>query len=279
MSPTDYITIPVAAIAVPGHRSRSLDPDWAEALAAMFQDQGNKTPIEVRRGEADGAFVLVSGLHRLEAARRLEWTELTARLITAETEHAAAEFKLHEVMENLGRRELSILDRARHLHDFQDALYRLHPELKKGGNSSVVADEGDRNEILSLRSDISEKVGLSQRSIQIAVKLYKSLSKASRERIDGTWLADHQAGLMVLAQHKAKMQANILDVLFDPETDPKSVAEAVEYLAHGRLANTVEKKIGSLKASIAKLDDDMFDRVMSAHLERVTAWLDRKGLR
>lgn len=278
MSASAYLTVSLSSITVPAERSRSLDKDWAEALAAMFTDQGNKTAIEVRRGDEDDQYVLVSGLHRLEAAKLNGWEELTVRLIEAKSDQATAEYKLHEVMENLGRRELTILDRARHLHDFQEALYTLHPELKKGGDKQTDEAREKLTAILALRSDVSEKVGLSERSFQRAVSLYKALTKATRERVDGTWLADHQAGLMALAGHKAKMQANILDVLEDPDNDVKSVADAIVFLEQGRLLNAAERKIGGLRAALTKLDDAGFDQLMDLHAERVKAWMVRRGV-
>lgn len=278
MSDASYITISVASISVPDDRSRSLDREWADALAAMFADQGNKTAIEVRPAADGDGYVLVSGLHRLEAAKLLGWDSLTVRLLEIDGEAAEADYKLHEVMENLGRRELTILDRARHLHDFQQALYVKFPELKKGGDKQTPEAREKLSAILALRSDIGEKVGLSERSIQRAVQLFTRLSNATRQRADGTWLADHQAGLMTLAAVGAKMQARILDVLFDPDLPPKSVADAVDYIENGRLESAGEKRIGGLLKTFKALDDEGLDRVLSANMERVQAWIERKGI-
>lgn len=271
----NYQTVSVSSIRIPEDRARSLDKQWAEALSAMFKDHGNKVAIEVRK-DGEG-FALVAGLHRLEAAKLCEWEELTVKIIEASTDKEAAEFRIHEIMENVGRRELTILDRAHHLYEFTKAYEQLHPQLKKGGNSSVEASAEDRNEIFALRLDIANAVGLSQRSIQMAIKLWKDLSKATRERVDGTWLADHQAGLMGLAAVGAKQQSNILDVLDDPDNGVKSVADAITYLEQGRLATAVERRIGSLRSALTKLDDTTFDRLMDLNVERVEAWMNRRG--
>lgn len=271
----NYQTIPVSTIRVPEDRARSLDKQWAEALAAMFQDHGNKVAIEVRKDGDD--HVLVAGLHRLEAAKLCEWKELTVKIIEATSDKEAAEYRLHEVMENIGRRELTILDRAHHLFEFDRVMKELHPELKKGGNKQTEMSEGDRTAIFAVRLDIAEKVGLSDRSIRMAIQLWKSLSKATRERVDGTWLADHQAGLLSLAAVGAKQQANILDVLDDPDNGVKSVADAITFLEQGRLATAVERRIGSLRSALSKVDDTTFDRLMDLNAERVEAWMQRRG--
>lgn len=139
MSKSNYITVKISKIKVSDDRARNLDLEWAEALAVMFKDHGNKTAIEVRTDGDD--YQLVAGLHRLEGAKIAKWDELTVQLVEAVTDHEAAEFKLHEVIENIGRRELTILDRAHHFYDFQKAYETLHPELKKGGNKQTELDE------------------------------------------------------------------------------------------------------------------------------------------
>ncbi len=65
---------PVDNIYVPVKRRATLDPARVEALAESMLKDGQQTPILVR---ADGArFVLVEGLHRLEAAKALGETTI-----------------------------------------------------------------------------------------------------------------------------------------------------------------------------------------------------------
>jgi len=62
-------TFTIADIYVPVKRRASLDQKRVDKIAASMLDSGQQTPILVR---ADGTrFVLVEGLHRLEAARAL----------------------------------------------------------------------------------------------------------------------------------------------------------------------------------------------------------------
>jgi len=61
--------IPIAAIYVPVARRKTLEPAKVATIAESMLKDGQQTPILVR---ADGArFVLVEGLHRLEAAKAL----------------------------------------------------------------------------------------------------------------------------------------------------------------------------------------------------------------
>jgi sulfiredoxin len=62
-------TVAVADIYVPVKRRTTLDQKRVDEIAASMLEKGQETPILVR---ADGArFVLVEGLHRLEAAKAL----------------------------------------------------------------------------------------------------------------------------------------------------------------------------------------------------------------
>lgn len=62
-------SFPVAKIYVPTERRKTLDPARVGEIAESMLKDGQQTPIKVR---ADGArFVLIEGLHRLEAAKAL----------------------------------------------------------------------------------------------------------------------------------------------------------------------------------------------------------------
>ena len=60
---------PIEKVYVPAKRAKTLDCDRVMALAEDILINGQTTPIRLR---ADGArFVLIEGLHRLEALRAL----------------------------------------------------------------------------------------------------------------------------------------------------------------------------------------------------------------
>jgi ParB-like chromosome segregation protein Spo0J len=62
-------TFAIADIYVPVKRRATLDPRRVDEIAASMLDRGQEAPILVR---TDGSrFVLVEGLHRLEAAKAL----------------------------------------------------------------------------------------------------------------------------------------------------------------------------------------------------------------
>ena len=72
---------PIARIYVPAKRARTIDQAKVEAIAASILEEGQKTPIQVR---ADGErFVLVEGLHRLEALKALGEATVVGYLVQA----------------------------------------------------------------------------------------------------------------------------------------------------------------------------------------------------
>ena len=74
-------TIAIDAIYVPIKRRATLEQKRVDEIAASILDKGLQAPIRVR---LDGArFVLVEGLHRLEAAKALGEKTILAFLVDA----------------------------------------------------------------------------------------------------------------------------------------------------------------------------------------------------
>ena len=72
---------PVAKIYVPTARRKTLDPEKVRAIAEDWLANGQKVPIQVR--EDGDRYVLVEGLHRLEAAKELGETMIVGLLVQA----------------------------------------------------------------------------------------------------------------------------------------------------------------------------------------------------
>lgn len=266
-------TIPVFSITVPEARVRAVDPDWVAVLAADISERDLVHPIAVTK--LDDGYRLISGAHRLAAFKELGRETIPARVLDQDETQA----RLTEIMENMIRNPLTALERARSLHEI-DGLYKaLHPELKKGGNDQVTGEK-DRSAILALRSDILDKVGLSKRCFHRDIAIWKGLSPASRDAVTGTWMANHQAQLQALSALKAKMQAEVLAILFPANgarPEASTVADALEFIKFGRLPGAMEKKFASLNRQIGSLDEEGLTAVFTAHEERLITWLKARG--
>ena len=74
-------TVKIADIYVPTARRKTLDESKSEAIAESMIDEGQKTPIQVRK---DGdRYVLIEGLHRLEACKLLDEESINALFVQA----------------------------------------------------------------------------------------------------------------------------------------------------------------------------------------------------
>jgi sulfiredoxin len=72
---------PIDDIYVPTKRRATLDPEKVQALAQNMLEAGQQTPILLRR---DGErYVLVEGLHRLEACKALGEKTIVGLLVQA----------------------------------------------------------------------------------------------------------------------------------------------------------------------------------------------------
>jgi ParB-like chromosome segregation protein Spo0J len=74
-------TFPIADIYVPVKRRATLDPLRVREIAESMLEVGQQTPILVRPD--DNRFVLVEGLHRLEACKELGETTIRGYRVQA----------------------------------------------------------------------------------------------------------------------------------------------------------------------------------------------------
>ena len=70
-------------IYVPAKLKKTLEDSKVDALAESILEKGLEVPIQVRRDEARNRFVLVTGLHRLEAMRALGEEAVGALVVSA----------------------------------------------------------------------------------------------------------------------------------------------------------------------------------------------------
>jgi N6-adenosine-specific RNA methylase IME4/ParB-like chromosome segregation protein Spo0J len=110
-------------------RLRALREDVVGELQASIQQIGLLAPITIRRPNGRAVFPhLVSGAHRLEAARRLGWETISCCILATDKDGAT----LAEIDENLARGELSPAERAIHVAKRKEIYERQHPETKQG---------------------------------------------------------------------------------------------------------------------------------------------------
>ena len=152
-APSSSVQIKLDDILV-SDRLRELRPGVVDELAESFATVGQLQPIVVRKiaepHKCPADYVLIAGVHRLEAARKLEWKTIAAVVING----IGAE--LAEIDENLVRADLSAAERKAHIGRRKELYEAKHPETKhgavgRGGKSS--------NSEISFVDDTAAKTG------------------------------------------------------------------------------------------------------------------------
>jgi ParB-like chromosome segregation protein Spo0J len=77
----EKLSVSIDNVRVTAKRARTLDPDKLQLIAEDMIENGQTTPIQVRT-EGDG-YILIEGLHRLEALRALGETNVNAYIVRA----------------------------------------------------------------------------------------------------------------------------------------------------------------------------------------------------
>ncbi len=95
-----------------GPHARPIEQTHVAALAQSMEALGLRMPIEVQMTNGEHA-ALVTGLHRLMAAKQLGWEEIEVRVLE-EGELDEFDLQLWQIDENLQRRELSEPEFAEH---------------------------------------------------------------------------------------------------------------------------------------------------------------------
>lgn len=154
---------------------------------------------------------LVAGYHRLEACKRLGWSEIDATIITVNELDA----ELAEIDENLIRNELTQLERAEALARRKEIYEARHPQVKHGGapgkaGGGKIPRPKDET-VSSFAADTAAKTGLTPRTIQQDVQIATKIAPDVRDAIRDTPLADSKRDLLELARLEPEQQRRVAE--------------------------------------------------------------------
>jgi ParB family chromosome partitioning protein len=267
-----YELVPLDRIVVPADRLRGADPAKVEAIAHSYRIVGQLQPIRVLRTNG-GALVLDIGLHRVLAARAAGWMRIQAGVVAAEDIDRNRR-RLQEIFENLLRAELTALERAIALSELKVVHEALHPETRHGGDRGNQHTGGKSRQvaIFAFSQTVAERVGLSERSIELAVSIAKGLCASVRSRLVGTWLADHQAGLQALSQQPEETQHAVLDILFSTPPGAASVVDAIVLAQGKKLPSTADKRFRSVSDGMVRCTAAERQQLYSIFETEILAW-------
>jgi ParB family chromosome partitioning protein len=162
-------------------RLRPISEAGVESLIASINETGvMKDAIHVRR-KKDGSLHLIAGGHRTEAARRLGWEEIEAKIWTDVTDDWA---RLMEIDDNLAGAEMNALDTAVFLATRKAVYERLHPESRADAFHGNQHTGKLASDIVSFATATAEKFGVTKRHIErmVAAGVWLGPDEVSRLR-------------------------------------------------------------------------------------------------
>ena len=212
------LTIPIDEITIPKRR-REPDEDRVGSIARSIQTVGLLNPITL-----NGDRRLIAGRTRLQAAKKLEWSEIPVRIIDADDLHA----ELAEIVENVERSNLSALEEGQSLKRMKEIYLALNPETKPATPKELAEKRWNPPEnvgrILCFASDTAQKAGKSKSNINRSIAVAEKLTPATQTQIAGTKVADSKTELKRLADLPAKQQEKVARAIGSEKA--KTVAEA-----------------------------------------------------
>ena len=248
-------SIPIAIIRIE-NRLRPLDSEKVAQLAASIAELGLLQPIGIR---PDGT--LVYGYHRLEACKRLGWTEIPAVVVDGDDLRA----ELAEISENLIRNELTLLERAEHLARMRAVYEQLHPNARGVGrpakNGATVAPFSEW---------AAAQTGLAQRTVQHYVQLSDSIAPEVRDAIRRTPIANDGRELQQLASLEPSQQRAVAELIASRAAG--SVREATRELARrealqredsSELPAQVQIRHGDFRVALADIPPRSVDAIIT----------------
>ena len=171
-------------------RKRKLNDEKVKSLADSFALLGQLQPITITKSN-----LLLSGMHRLEAAKMLGWETIKAEVFIGDEFEA----ELVEIDENLMRNELTVLEQGEHLLRRKELIGMKPWRPNKG---ATVAH-------LKTMDEIAEAIGAPKRTIQAKTQIARDILPEVKEEIRNTDIADSTTQLLKLARQEPEKQIEI----------------------------------------------------------------------
>ena len=156
---------------------REAEPKAVEELARSITAVGLMNPVTLDQNNT-----LVAGLHRLEAAKLLGWTEIECTTIGMDSVQA----ELAEIDENIVRTKLNRQELCEQLLRRKEIYETLHPETRHGMRNGQTAKNANLAtlETKSFAEDTAEKTGMSKRAVSRLLQIANNLTRDARRIVE-----------------------------------------------------------------------------------------------
>lgn len=179
---------------------REAEPKAVEELARSITAVGLMNPVTLDQNNT-----LVAGLHRLEAAKLLGWTEIECTTIGMDSVQA----KLAEIDENIVRTKLNRQELCEQLLRRKEIYETLHPETRHGMRNGQTAKNANLAtlETKSFAEDTAEKTGMSKRAVSRLLQIANNLTGDARRIVEANNMTQDTALKLSRLQHDEQVEA------------------------------------------------------------------------
>ena len=191
----EIVHIAVDEIQIRGKR-RALNEEKVRAIAASMDLIGLQTPLTVRMQKKQ--VVLVTGWHRLSAAKRLGWDSIPCVVLIRDK----TETRIWQIVENLYRAELTVLERAEHIEELRIPVRNVIEE------GQVAPPGGHQPKEFGIKKT-AKRLGLTKEEVRRS-KAIAGILPTAKAKLRKLGLDDNQRALLEIAQAstpKAQLRA------------------------------------------------------------------------
>ena len=196
---------------------REIKPEALKLQIKSMSEMGLINPITVNAQKE-----LIAGLHRLEAAKALGWTEIKCSIST----FTGIEAKLAEIDENVVRANLTSMELSRSILKRKELYEELHPETKAGTAQGVAMNRALGNNVEAkfaptleatkpFYKDTAEKLSMSPRKVKMLAQIGKNLTQEAQNVIQDSGMNVTQQNLYKLSRLAPKAQCKAAKQLVD----------------------------------------------------------------
>lgn len=197
--------IAVDLIGIPGGR-RQVSQDAVASIAQSMKTIGLRTPITVRQINDSGDVELITGGHRLAAAKSLNWDRIDC--LVSDCDQVEAE--LWEISENLHRSDLTALERSEQISRWVELAKLRKPSAVMGGKG-----------VRGGARQVARELGVDEKTVRIAGKV-ASLTDDAKDAARETGLNKNQAALLAATKVDPEKQADVIRLEHEKRSSPPS---------------------------------------------------------
>jgi ParB/RepB/Spo0J family partition protein len=262
--------IAVEAVKTIGKR-RSLDEEKVGAIAASMSQIGLRTPITVR--EEKKKSVLVCGLYRLEAAKRLKWETIPCFIFPGND----TESRPWQISEDIYRAERTVLERAEGINELRALI---------SGKVGQVAPPGGKQPKDVGVNKAAKALGFTKEEIRRS-RAIAGISAEAKEEAKNLGLDDNQDALLEIAKLPTpETQCKAVQALDERKraararrataavADDDKAADEIEEI-EASIADKLQKvdilknKVASQRERVRKIEDELIGQRVDATLVSV----------